>query len=272
MRVIFLYWCSLKRKDGRDNYGDLLSKYIIKKLSNAIVFKVKYPSSRFYNFFLKNYISIGSIINSAGLNSVVWGSGIIKKNDNIRNATFLAVRGPLTYKRIVELGFKAPKVFGDPAILLPNFYNNKIKHKKFEIGIIPHYVDFYEVNSFYQNDSRIKVIDLLTLDVEFTTDEILECEYVISSSLHGLIVSHSYGIPAIWNKFSNKLSGDNIKFYDYFESVGINYNKEFSYVVENLDYKLIKDLFSQNIQISLPNCELINQRKSDLLKSCPFNK
>jgi pyruvyltransferase len=273
MRVIFLYWCSLNRSDGRDNYGDLLSKYIVKKITtNAIVFKVTYPSSKFYNFFIKNYISIGSIITSAITNTIVWGSGIIKKNENMRNATFLAVRGPLTHKRIVELGFKAPKVYRDPDILLPNFFSNKNENKKFVIGIIPHYVDFEYVNDFYKKDFRIKVIDLLTLNVEFTTNEILECEYVISSSLHGLIVSHSYGIPGIWNKFSNKLSGDNIKFYDYFESVGINYDQEFSFNVENLNFHFIKKLFCQNTKISLPNDELLNQIKMELLKSCPFNK
>lgn len=269
MRIIFLYRCSLERKDGKDNYGDLLSKYIVKKISKSIVFKVKYPSSRFYNFWIKNYSVIGSIITSASRNTIVWGSGIIKKNENIRNAKFLAVRGPFTRKRIMELNYECPEVYGDPAILLPFFFDKKTE-KKFEVGIIPHYVDFDEVNEFYKNDSRIKVIDLLTNDVEATTLEILECEQIISSSLHGIIVSQAYEIPAIWVKFSDKLSGDNIKFYDYFESLDIQYKNEFVYNVNDLDYVEIKKILMSEKEILLPEKEVVSLRRKELLDSCPF--
>lgn len=269
MKVIFLYWCSLNREDGRDNYGDVLSKYLVKKLAKSIVIKVKYPSSRFYNYWIKNYSVIGSIITAASTNTIVWGSGIIKKNENIRKAKFLAVRGPLTRRRIIELGYEAPEVYGDPAILLPVLFDKKVA-KKFEIGIIPHYVDFDEVNEFYKNDSRIKVIDLLTSDVEHTTIEILECEQIVSSSLHGVIVSQAYNIPAIWVKFSDKLSGDNIKFHDYFESLGIKYNKEFCCKVSDLNYEFIKTLFLNEKEILLPKEEIVSFRRKELLNSCPF--
>jgi hypothetical protein len=41
-----------------------------------------------------------------------------------------------------------------------------------------------------------------------------------SSSSHGIIV-HAYGIPAVWQKFSNKVFGDDIKYQDYMESVEV---------------------------------------------------
>lgn len=271
MRIIFLYWCSLKREDKRDNYGDVLSKYIVKKLSRSFVIKVKYPSSKFYNFFIKNYSVIGSIITAASANTIVWGSGIIKKNENIRKAIFLAVRGPRTRKRIMELGYEVPEVYGDPAILLPILFENKTA-KKFQIGIIPHYVDYDEVNKFYKNNQRIKVIDLLTSDVEQTTIEILECEKIVSSSLHGVIVSQAYNIPALWVKFSDKLSGDNVKFYDYFESLDILYRKEFLYRVNDLTYEEINALLSDNKEILLPNEEIVSLRRKELLNTCPFIK
>jgi len=271
MRIIFLYSCSLNREDKRDNYGDVLSKYIVKKLSKSFVVKVKYPSSRFYNFFVKNYSVIGSIITAASVNTIVWGSGIIKKNENIRKAKFLAVRGPRTRKRIMELGYEVPEVYGDPAILLPLLFENKTA-KKFQIGIIPHYVDYEEVNEFYKNDSRIKVIDLLTFDVEQTTVEILECEQIVSSSLHGVIVSQAYNIPALWVKFSDKLSGDNVKFYDYFESLNMQYNKEFSYKVTDLTCEQIKILLSEEKDILLPKEEIVSIRRKELLSTCPFTK
>ena len=42
---------------------------------------------------------------------------------------------------------------------------------------------------------------------------------IVSSSLHGLIVSDAYKIPNVWIQFYNNIRGDNTKFYDYFKSV-----------------------------------------------------
>ena len=102
----------------------------------------------------------------------------------------------------------------------PKYYRPAIK-KIYKYGFIPHYVDQQIVEEWYGNEDHVTVLNLIHDDVLFTTDRILECEHVISSSLHGVIVAQAYGIPAIWVQFSNKLSGDNVKYEDYFLSVGI---------------------------------------------------
>lgn len=266
---VFLYWWQMKRKDGRENYGDLLSKFLAGKISGKKVYTVKHPSKRLFKHVFKHYLSIGSIITSANKNSVVWGSGIIKANENVRKATFLAVRGPKTRERLLQLGYDVPEVYGDPAILLPRFLS-PIVEKKYNLGVIPHYVDYPQVKEALKNNPNVKVIDFLTHNIEKTTEEILECRQIISSSLHGLIVSQSYGIPALWVRFSNKLSGDNIKFYDYFESVGINYQEEYALTAEVVSEEKLASLFAATPNTLLPEPQMLALRQEQLLKSCPF--
>lgn len=269
--AVRLYWWQEKRANGLENYGDLLSKYLVEKISGKRVISVRHPSKVLYRRFLKHYLGIGSIISSANSNSVVWGSGIIKKNDNIRNAEFVAVRGPKTRDRILEVGFNCPEVYGDPGILLPDYYSPKID-KKYKIGIVPHYVDYQAINENLNQQQEIKVINLLTSNVEKTTDEILECEYIISSSLHGLIIAQAYAIPAIWVKFSNKLSGDNIKFYDYFESLNIQFKKEYYLDPKEITYQKLEGILNDNYSVLLPNPSILNTRKKEILDNCPFAK
>ena len=209
--MIRLFWWQEKRENKKENYGDLMSKYLVEKISNKKIISISHPSKGLYRRIFKHYLVIGSIISAANKNSIVWGSGIIKKDENIRDAKYLAVRGPKTRARILEKGFDCPECYGDPAILMPDYFSPNVS-KKYVIGIAPHYIDYKQVKDQFENDSSIKVIDLLANNVEKTTIEILECKRIISSSLHGVIVSQAYNIPALWLKFSNKLSGDNIKF------------------------------------------------------------
>ena len=264
-----LYFWQEKRDNGKENYGDLMSKYLVEKISKKKVITVTHPSNRLYKHLFKHYLAIGSIISSANKNSIVWGSGIIKKDVNIRNAKFLAVRGPKTRNRILEKGFDCPEIYGDPALLMPNYFKPQID-KQYKIGIVPHYVDYKAIKESFKKNSSVKIINLLTNDVEQTTKEILQCHQIVSSSLHGVIVSQAYNIPALWLQFSNKLSGDNIKFYDYYESVGVPFKEGIFIEPENLNESLIEKLLKNNKHVLLADDLLLEQRKNDLLESCPF--
>lgn len=267
--AINLFWCSLNRNDGKENFGDLLSEYIVKKISKRNIKRVLHPSMRRYKYLIRHYLTVGSILEVANKNSIVWGSGIIRRNDFIKKATFLAVRGPITRKRLLEIGYDVPELYGDPAILLPKFYS-KLPQKEFKLGLIPHYVDYKWTCENFKESKDVKIVDMLTNDIENVLQEILKCEFIISSSLHGVIVPHSYGIPALWVKFSDKLGGDNIKFYDYLESVNINYESELSIQIENFNLDYLLNLFNENKSIVLPSKGVILKREKDLLESNPF--
>ena len=95
--------------------------------------------------------------------------------------------------------------------------------KKYKYGIIPHFKDKTSVGiqkiAQLQNP-EIKIIDIQSSVEEFVRD-VLSCENILSSSLHGLILAETYGIPTCRIVLSNKIEGGDFKFYDYYSGVGI---------------------------------------------------
>lgn len=267
MNKIRLFWFSeiLLMKKNKENYGDLLGKYIVEKISKR---KVTFVNPRHFNikdYFVPKYYTIGSILANVRGNSIVWGSGIIQRDAVVQKAKYLAVRGPRTRERLLELGFECPAVYGDPALLLPRFYINVLP-KKYKLGIIPHYVDYKQMHELYK-DGDVKVIDLMTNDIEDVTKQILECEKILSTSLHGVIVPHAYNIPALWVKISDKVFGDDIKYQDYFESVDIPcYKIEFS--KDKLPLEDLNSLFER--YPVLPDRQKIEIVSKKLMEVCPF--
>lgn len=293
---INLYW--YKHKEGHGNFGDELNHYIIRKLSNLeinhidiglfnlsplLFFKVntysllkrnisiiEYFKYLYYYFVRKPkvLVGIGSVL--GGVNSeryVVWGSGILNKNDKFKKAHFKAVRGKFSQKRIIELGYNAPDVIGDPALLMPILYKPKF-NKKNKIGIIPHFVHYNELK--HLENTSIKVINLLD-PIEKIIDEINLCHKTLSTSLHGIIVSHAYNIPSLWVDFEEtnekKLVGDNIKFKDYFSSVNI---KSYSPIQIKTINGFVSELFDVNEKYLLPDSNIITEIQENLIKVAPF--
>ncbi|XCF07751.1 polysaccharide pyruvyl transferase family protein [Tamlana crocina] len=265
---IRLFWWNEVKIQGKakENYGDLLGKYLIENISGKkVVFS--WPK-KFYvhDFFAPIYVTVGSILTHANHKCVVWGSGIVSKEYPIKKAKFLAVRGPQTRNHLISQGYNVPEVYGDPALLLPQYYSPKIE-KKYDIGIIPHYSDFKKVKAHYQNENAVLLIDLMTKDIEETTNQILKCKKVVSSSLHGVIVAHAYGIPAVWQKFSNDVFGDDIKYQDYFESVGIAPYKP-NVISSKMNTEQLLELF--NGREVLPKQKKIEDICENLMRVCPF--
>ena len=204
---------------SKPNFGDFLTTLILNFL------KIK-KFNMTNNIDISDAMMIGSIIRFARNDMKVFGSGIIDANDKINpNADYKFVRGPLTRKKILESGGKCPEIYGDAATILPLFCPEKIK--KHKIGIVPHYVDYELINEKYKNE--YKIINVINNNPLRVAEEISECEKIISSSLHGIIVAHSYGIPSSWAKSVNKLTGDDVKFKDYFSSINLEVKKASSY-------------------------------------------
>lgn len=250
----------------KENYGDLLSKYLIEKISGKKTRFVHPKKQAWYKTNKANLLAIGSIIHHASKDSVVWGSGIIDHEQQLQKADFRAVRGPRTREYLLKLGYDCPEVYGDPAILLPDYYHPSIS-KKYKLGIIPHYHDYEKALKIFAGREGVKVVDLLTLDVEATTREILECERILSTSLHGLIVAHAYRIPAVWVKISNKIFGNDIKYTDYLESVELDIY-EAGFVEAGISEEKISEMF-ERYPVLVPE-EKLKELKTRLLEVRPF--
>lgn len=265
---IRLFWWSEIQLAGKkkENYGDLVGNYLVEKISGRKTVWTHPKKRSFLDAFKTVYFTAGSILTQVNGKCVVWGSGIISKEYKIKKAVFLAVRGPQTRKHLLSQGYDVPEVYGDPALLLPKFYNPK-KQLKYDLGIIPHYADYELVLKMYANQENVLIIDLMTNDVESVTDQILQCRRILSSSLHGVIVSHAYHIPAIWIKFSENVFGDGIKYQDYFESVGIeNYVPKFlSEKISDSQMEVLFDTANANVAP-----EKIKELQDKLMNACPF--
>lgn len=263
------------------NFGDALSGYIVSRLCDSkIKLKraalplvhfaksiIRYPNllPKFFLPFQKNLLAVGSVLNMGNSRSIIWGSGFMNGDDTFFGGKVCAVRGELSERKIMIAGGSACGVYGDPALLLPLIYNPDVK-KKHKTGIVPHW---RETDDFSTDFHDCHIIDLRTEDAEAVIEDILSCERVLSSSLHGLIVAHAYGIPALWVR-RGYIDTDGFKFMDYFSSVGISSYDGFAELQNILKSEdNIDSLFIRESSKALPHSSL-KEIRSRLLDAAPF--
>lgn len=252
-----MYWCWSERVPK--NFGDLVGPYLFEQITGTIpVFT--HPSNRALTAI---YISAGSVAPIIKENCIVWGSGIITRKDRFPRPTAVhAVRGPLTMNRFHELGHDCPAVFGDPGVLLPLYYDPAWPIMT-RVGLIPHHVDLARVQALYENHPEVKVIDVRR-DVEAVVDDLLTCQKIMSSSLHGLIFSHSYGRPCTLMSSEERLYGDDSKFLDYWQSLGIETPPEPISLRSRVPVQELEAMIDDAPAVSVKHLQ------DGLLDTCPF--
>lgn len=242
------YWHKSK------NFGDNIAPYLIKKITGLNAVYVSNESE------IEHTAIVGSLLDTQPLNNtIVWGCGFAYSDHAVyKPKDIYAVRGELSRDRYLKNNIECPDVFGDPALLLPNYYYPKIE-KKYKVGIIPHVTDFINVIMNYANKHEDYIIIDLSKPVESVIQQILSCEVTVSSSLHGLIVSHAYNIQSRWVEFSDNILGSGFKFRDYFTTVKTNEIP--------LDLRNFPDI--KNIRDEIPEHEFVFNTDK-LIKSCPL--
>lgn len=256
---------------GGKNFGDAVNQVFWSEITNQTVEK---------NSSNEHYITTGSIMCLVQSNSIIFGTGFIAEDGDLGGGNFrskaskkkvipknvISVRGPKTRKKLLDYNINCPENYGDPLILFPCIYPVKNMVKNNTVGIIPHYIDKKEksvvelTNSLKKDGYKVKIISIeVRSNYKKLIDEINECEYIISSSLHGVIMGYIYLKKTIFLEFSNKVIGNQFKFYDFFESINKgNYHENKIYTSN-----VLKNYIDTNY-------EELNRISLNLIDICPF--
>ena len=253
----------------RPNFGDVLNLYILQRLFRL---NIKYQGLK-----KADLIAIGSFLHPnlsfkphfSYKKIKVWGTGMIKEKEFKkeyfkRKIEPLALRGEITKQRVEKiLNKKLNCSLGDPGLLVSRLINTNNIKKAYKIGIIPHYMD--KDSQFIKNIKcdNCKIIDV-TKNPICVLNEIAQCEVILSSAMHGLIVADSLNIPNQWIKFGDELYGGDYKFYDYYSvfkhtPIPIDLRNE---IITNKTIEKIKDKYRE-----LNFSKIIEKIQQDLIKT-----
>ena len=212
-----MYWWAKEK-----NFGDLIGPWMVEAMSGRPVRNIagrRHPQS------VTGLSTVGSLLQSfdrPGLE--VWGTGSIRHISKARAelikpktpSVIHALRGRKTHWLVRRrLGWDAPEVFGDPAILMPRLYTPRPRPDVAgKTAIVAHYIHKESLGALDRD--RFHWVDVQD-DPDVVLDQIAAADRVVSSSLHGLIIAGAYGVPWVWLSVGDEpLTGGRFKFEDYF--------------------------------------------------------
>lgn len=185
--------------EGVRNFGDELGPLVLSKLG--------YEVERVQSMGEADVLSAGSLLESAALNAkpgaMVWGSGLMHgETVDLSHLDVRAVRGQLS---ATACGLPPGTPTGDPGALVPELWPRLAPQRG--TGVVRHYVDKREY-------PWADVVIDTTEDPEEVIDLIGSCRRIASSSLHGLIVAHAWGIPTV-RLYHHAVAGGDFKWADW---------------------------------------------------------
>ena len=191
---------------------------------------------------------INSFIKKDPIVHTTLGTGFIKESSKLRESyrdilNPMAIRGEITKARLEKNGVDCSNsILGDWGLIIDSIYSisQPTQLKKYDVGIIPHYID--QDHSFLNNIpsswGKVKVINIAQ-PTEMFINHLLQCKTVISSAMHGLIAADSFGIPNLALKLGDKIVGGSYKFNDYYSIYDQTVN--FLYVDDLLKIEKLSD-------------------------------
>jgi hypothetical protein len=219
--VIPLAWAGSTTEMDYLNFGDALSPVMVALLSSLDIARVPSKSKSV------RMAAVGTIGHGFEGGEVwFWGTGCsgwrnpsAPMSDRVRFSVpadslfhVNATRGPVSARLLG--GRPSGGVYGDPVWLLPRFYRPNVP-KKWEVGVILHLSELadrafeahprpdyrrFGVPAEFANSVRLinTVTPIGIKPLQDKIDEILACKRIVSTSLHGMVIAESYGIPCLY--------------------------------------------------------------------------
>lgn len=245
------YWA------GCDNFGDRLTKYLFEDEKRKVIgVDLKYCK----------VIGIGSILERLLVSKtekrkslkpvIVFGTGygtaISLDGPKVfqRKLECYAVRGKKTKEFIKAYGGEISDdvLLADGGLLVARMLNTSNIKKKYELGIVPHYIDFDD-ERFRSLQQKIK--NSIILDVRENPEDFLkhlaECKRVISTAMHPCIAADALRIPNIWAYLPNANQWDmSTKFNDYYSAYG---KEKKPYIINGTESEALLQLIQERYDI-----------------------
>lgn len=198
---------SLPRVRRVNNFGDLIGPLVVGQLARSL-------PGRGHD---RRLVCVGSILHFAKDGDVVWGTGrngkITDAEHTWTNLDVRAVRGPRTRAWLLGRGIDTPAVYGDPGLLLPTVFPKfaaSVVREKRGVTVVPNMNDaatWRDVDGFLDPTARLWTC----------IRTIAESSHVVASSLHGIIVAETFGVPV---SLMLPEAEDLLKYRDHFEGTG----------------------------------------------------
>lgn len=235
--LIYAHWGR-----GLHNFGDCLSPYILKFYGLTPVYVP--------NMFRADIILAGSILQwlPRSYGGYIVGTGGDSQHYCFPNAKILAVRGKLTLANLGIFDSSYIKL-GDPGLLMAYVYPQQVK-ARYKLGVVPHFVDANEdfMKSWKSRfGSEVLFIDVLQSPYK-VIQQIKQCQHIVSSSLHGLIIADAFHIPnmRIVSRKTMPTAFYDYKFGDYYSSLNcesksleVTGNESLDFLIESTTLKPI---------------------------------
>jgi len=198
------------------NAGDIFNRDLITFLYHTNPINIEAEGNRL--LLVGSVMSIlekGDIVNGIG-----WkGNDLSAKREEIASAKVYGVRGPLTKQLFEDYGADLSdlKFEYDPGLLIKEVYgidNNNASQE--DVLFIPHFRDTLMYMGHYPKGIKVVHIDSHPKKL---AKEILKAKVVYTSSLHGIIFSHSLKKECIF--VAPQSREPIIKYKDYYHSIGL---------------------------------------------------
>lgn len=225
--VVPMTWAATTPQNPDANLGDALSPVIVSALSGLPTAYHRFESNT------ERLACVGTIGHKfVGGTVHYWGTGFNPARGRrdkpglyeVPPGTTLkihALRGPGSAHRLKKLGIDVPAIYGDPVWFLPSIFPAATE-KRYELGVVVHISELQEARAYADVRSsirRYRIPPSMEGRVRFFNtfvrpnsieaianliDAITACKCIVSTSLHGLVIAETYGIPCAYLHYQGR--------------------------------------------------------------------